>query len=115
MVIVFPWLFHFFIKQDAIAIALWPLIIVRHPMFKYDARIINHERIHLKQQLEMAVLFFYIWYVLEFCYHLIKLKNMNKAYFAISFEKEAYYYESDYAYLLQRPFWGFLKFFKKDN
>jgi len=110
MVVVFPWLFSFLVKQDAIAIALWPLIIVRHPMFKYDARIINHERIHLRQQLEMAVLFFYLWYVLEFCYHYFKLRSIDKAYFAISFEKEAYYYEHDYAYLLQRKYWGFLKF-----
>ncbi len=113
MVVVLPWLFRLFIKQNAIAIALWPLIIVRHPMFKYDARIINHERIHLRQQVEMAVLFFYLWYVLEFLYHFIKIKNIDEAYFAISFEREAYYHENDYAYLLQRQFWAFWKFLHK--
>lgn len=115
MVIVFPWLFKVLIKQDAIAIALWPFIIVRHPMFKYDVRIINHERIHLRQQLEMAILFFYVWYVLEFLYHYSKLRHIDKAYFAISFEREAYYYENDYAYLSQRRFWNFWNFLGKQN
>lgn len=112
MVLIIPSLFKYLIKQNAIAIALWPFIIVKHPVLKYDARIINHERIHLRQQLEMAVIFFYLWYVLEFLYYFIKTKNVDKAYFSISFEREAYYYENDYAYLLQRKFWGFLKFLK---
>jgi len=114
MVLIIPQLFRFLVKPQAIAIALWPFIIVKNPALRFDPRIINHERIHLRQQLELGVLFFYVLYVGEFLYHLIKTKDRVKAYYAISFEQEAYEKENDYAYLLQRKLWSFRKYYKTD-
>ncbi|MFD1315554.1 hypothetical protein ACFQ39_08010 [Namhaeicola litoreus] len=71
----------------------------------------NHEKIHLKQQVEMLWLFYFIWYLLEFLFHFMKYRNFLKAYKAISFEKEAYANEQNLNYLLERKFWSFLNYF----
>ena len=39
---------------------------------------------------EMYYIFFYIWYAIEFLVHFAKTRNTDKAYRAISFEREAY-------------------------
>ena len=70
----------------------------------------NHERIHLRQQLEMLILFFYLWYVVEFLVRWIQLKSRRAAYYRISLEKEAYSNEKNLNYLKKRPFWLFLKY-----
>lgn len=49
----------------------------------------NHEKIHIYQQLELLIIFFYLWYVVEYYYWYIKLKDKNLAY-NICFEREAY-------------------------
>lgn len=72
-----------------------------------SAVIINHERIHLQQQLELLIVFFYVWYVSEWIYYYFKFGNWWAAYHAIRFEKEAYANEKDLNYLKNRAFWGF--------
>ena len=52
------------------------------------ARQIRHELIHWDQQLEMFIIFFYLWYVIEWTIKLFKYKG--QAYMNISFEREAY-------------------------
>ena len=87
-------------------IAIFPFIIIRS---KEPSQIlINHERIHIRQQLELLVVFFYIWYVLEWFVHYLKVKNFWLAYGMISFEKESYCFEKDLNYLKNRRFWAFL-------
>lgn len=73
---------------------------------------INHETIHIKQQQEMLVIFFYIWYVLEW---FIKLFRYGKsAYENISFERESYANEDDLTYLNNRKLFSWVKYiFKK--
>ena len=73
----------------------------------------NHERIHLKQQLELLILPFFIWYGLEFLVRLLQYKNRREAYLNISFEREAYHNEFNLEYLKKRPFWCFLKYLCK--
>ena len=77
---------------------------------KNDTVLLNHEKIHLKQQLELLILPFYIWYVLEFVFRFIQHKNRHAAYINISFEKEAYVNERNLQYLNERRFWRFLKY-----
>ncbi|MEL0651324.1 MULTISPECIES: hypothetical protein [unclassified Algibacter] len=77
---------------------------------KHDTVLLNHEKIHLKQQLELLILPFYIWYVLEFVLRFIQYRNWHTAYKNISFEKEAYLNEGDLHYLNERRFWRFLKY-----
>ena len=74
--------------------------------------LINHERIDLRQQLEFLVLPFYLIYFIEFCVNLIKCKNVNRAYYNISFEKKAYQNEKDLEFLKSRPAWNFRKYYK---
>lgn len=91
-------------------IALFPFIFIRKPEDKENKVLINHEKIHLRQQLEMLVVFFYIFYVIEYYYWFFKLKNSHLAYRRISFEREAYAREGDLNYLGKRKFWSFRKY-----
>ncbi len=67
----------------------------------------NHEKIHLRQQLELLILPFLVWYVLEFFIRLIQYKNWDLSYRNISFEREAYQNEKKLDYLQKRPFFRF--------
>lgn len=91
-------------------ITLFPFIFIKNPADKGNAVLINHEKIHLRQQLELLVIFFYIWYVVEYYYWYFRLKNSFLAYKYISFEREAYAMEDDLNYLEKRKFWSFLKY-----
>lgn len=91
-------------------ITLFPFILLRRLQDKSNAVLINHEKIHMRQQLELLVVFFYIWYVAEYYYHYLKSRDSYYAYRNISFEKEAYAMENDFGYLKKRPFWNFLKY-----
>jgi hypothetical protein len=72
--------------------------------------LLNHERIHLMQQLEMGVMLFYIWYFIEYTIRLVQFRDRAAAYFNISFEREAYRNEKNLKYLIDRKFWAFLKY-----
>lgn len=100
----------FFVPKKASSITLWPFIVLRKKEQKQNATLINHERIHMRQQLELLILPFYLWYGFEFLIRFIRLKNWDKAYRAISFEREGYGNQSDLNYLKKRPFWQFLKY-----
>ncbi len=91
---------------------IYPFIFLKDKSLMSNSILINHERIHLKQQIELLWIFFFIWYVIEFLWHLIRLRNWNKAYRTISFEKEAYQNEDNLYYLEDRKFWAFLKYLK---
>lgn len=94
-------------------ITIWPFIILREiydaspPWRRKAARIINHESIHIKQQEELLVLPFYIFYILEW---LLKLPFYGKqAYYNISFEREAYENDDNLSYLKTRKRYNWLK------
>ncbi|SFI53026.1 hypothetical protein [Halpernia frigidisoli] len=93
-------------------ITLFPFILLKNSSDKKNKILLNHEKIHLRQQLEMFIVFFYLWYVLEYYYLLIKFKNPYFAYQNISFEREAYSKEYDLNYLKTRKFWNFTKYLK---
>lgn len=81
----------------------------------YDQIIINHEKIHWYQQLELLIVPFYIWYVLNWLYNGIikyKGKNWDLAYRDIIFEKEAYDNEYNLSYLESRKIWSFRKYLR---
>ena len=93
-------------------ITLYPFIFIKNHEDKKNRVLINHEKIHIRQQLELLIVFFYILYVTEYYYHFFRLKNAHAAYHAISFEREAYSMEHDLNYLKNRKFWAFRKYFK---
>lgn len=92
------------------AIALFPVILLRRPEDRYDKTLINHERIHLRQQLELLIIFFYLWYVIEYYFWYFRLKDSFLAYKYISFEREAFAMEDDHDYLITRKLWSFWKY-----
>lgn len=91
-------------------ITLFPFVILTHAEDKLNKVVVNHERIHIRQQLELLIVPFYIWYFIEFIIRLIQYKNRSDAYRNISFERESYRNEKDLDYLKSRSFWGFLKY-----
>ncbi|CAA9195563.1 hypothetical protein [Flavobacterium collinsii] len=90
--------------------AVFPFVILKYGADKENAVLVNHEKIHLRQQLELLILPFYVFYLLEYVVRLIQYKNKELAYRNISFEREAYTNESHLNYLKNRPFFGFLNY-----
>ena len=88
------------------AITLFPFIIIKD---EGDEIIINHESIHIQQQKELLVVGFYIWYLLDYLYLLIRYRDGRSAYYGNIFEKEAYDNEGDPDYLSKRKFWNFIR------
>ncbi len=89
-------------------ISLFPVIILREKYRDSEEKfwierakqVINHESIHFQQAIELGVIPFYVWYVLEW---LLKLPFYGmKAYENISFEREAYGNDSNLEYLKDR-------------
>lgn len=95
------------------AITIFPFVIVRSKDALLDPHLLSHERIHIHQQRELLVVFFYVWYVLEFLGRWMVLRDRTEAYRAISFEREAYANENDPHYLKRRSLYSFLFYFKK--
>lgn len=109
MFIVLPLLFF----KDYRAMAIFPFIVLRYSEDRNNKVLVNHEKIHFRQQLELLFFPFFLWYFLEYVVRLIQKGDTRKAYFSISFEKECYAHEQDLEYLKKRPFWAFLKFYGK--
>lgn len=91
----------------------FPFVFIKYHIDKENKVFINHEKIHLRQQLELLVILFFIWYFIEYLFRLIQYKKADLAYRNISFEREAYANESNLEYLKNRPFLKFLNFFDK--
>jgi len=106
MILVFK---HFFYK-NYVGLSLWPFIILKNTSLKEDSVLINHERIHLRQQLELFIVPFYILYILEWLIRSILYFDTYKAYQNISFEREAYQNEDDLDYVNNRTVFSFIKY-----
>ncbi len=89
------------------AITLAPFGIYIKEKYIDNQKTINHEKIHWKQQIEMLILFFYLWYFIEW---LIRLITTNDAYHSISFEKEAYDNDDNLDYLKSRKLYSWIKY-----
>lgn len=87
---------------------------VRDPSW-VDKYVINHERIHTAQERELLFIPFYIIYLLEWVVRCIQYRNSDKAYYNISFEREAYTHGNDLTYLKNRKLYSWVKFIKKKN
>ncbi|MBQ7689815.1 MAG: hypothetical protein IJT30_01285 [Muribaculaceae bacterium] len=77
-----------------------------HPGVYLSQELLNHERIHTRQMLELAIVPFYIAYVLEW---LVRLPMRGNAYRNISFEREAYAHEREADYLARRRPYAWLR------
>lgn len=91
-------------------ITIFPFIVLSFKKDKLNPILLNHEKIHIRQQIELLVIPFFIWYGLEFIVRYFQYKSWNKAYMNISFERDAYQNEKNLHYLKQRSFWNFIKY-----
>lgn len=90
--------------------AVFPFILIKYDFDKSNGVFVNHEKIHLRQQMEMLIIPFFVWYVLEYLIRLVQYQNMDLAYRNISFEREAYAKETELDYLKNRSFFQFLNY-----
>lgn len=84
-------------------------ILFVHPGVYLSQELINHERIHTAQMLEMGIIGFYLWYVVEW---LIRLMRRGNAYRSISMEREAYQHQHEPDYLRHRRHYAWRKYIK---
>lgn len=99
--------FLFFFTHKRAGISLAPFGIYIKKRYLSDMNRINHEKIHWKQQWEMLLIFFYLWYVVEW---FLKVVIKRKTYRTISFEREAYKNSSNFAYLSERKLYRWTKY-----
>lgn len=106
MILVFR---HFFYK-NYVGLSLWPFIFLKNGSLKNDDVLINHEKIHLRQQQELLIIPFYILYLTEWAIRAVCYLDTYKAYQNLSFEREAYMHENDMDYLSNRKTFSFIKY-----
>ena len=89
------------------ALTLWPFVFVRRDLLdRYDDKAVRHERIHGRQQKEMLLIGFYLWYGIEYLLRLAKYRSTEDAYCNVSFEQEAYMNQADGDYLRNRKWYA---------
>jgi hypothetical protein len=88
------------------AIALFPFVILKYDYLKHDKVLLNHEKIHLRQQIELLILPFYALYIGHFLLNYLKFNNFYESYKNIFFEKEAYKNDKNLHYLKYRKLWA---------
>lgn len=93
----------------ASGITLFPFVLIR-PGVRLSRRLVVHEKIHLQQQKELWVIPFFLLYLLEYIYNLLKYKSHYKAYIHISFEQEAYMNDRKILYLKNRKSFSWVRY-----
>ena len=78
-----------------------------HPGVYLSQELINHERIHTAQILEMGIVGFYLWYLVEW---LVRRVRHGNAYRRRSMEREAYENQRDLDYLKHRRHYAWRKY-----
>lgn len=101
----------YLIPKGYAGMTVFPFIFLKEKKYLNNIVTINHEKIHIRQQLELLVLPFYVLYFGNLFINLFRYKNFQKAYRNIIFEREAYANEKDLNYLKSRSFWRFLQYF----
>lgn len=100
----------YLIPKGYSGMTVFPFIIIPDKKYREDEIFLNHEKIHIRQQAELLVIPFFIWYLVEFLIRLVRYRDRWMAYKNISFEREAYAKEKDPGYLKSRSFWSFLRY-----
>ena len=101
----------FLIPKGFAALTIFPFIFVKTDEIKNNKVIINHEKIHIRQQIELLFVLFFLWYFIEFILLYMRYRDRYKAYRNIVFEKEAYCNEKGFVYLDKRTTFSFLTYY----
>ena len=99
--------------KDYAAINLFGIIFASKESYPLKDYLCNHEAIHTAQMRDLLFLFFYLWYGIEWVIRLIQYRNTKKAYYNISFEREAYRNQYNSEYLKQKKYFSFTKYLRK--
>lgn len=91
------------------AMTILNIIFVREG-FELNERDLAHESIHWEQEKEMLIVFFYLWYVVEWLLKSFVWLDFKKAYKEVSFEKEAYENEGVEGYVSERKRYSWFKY-----
>ncbi len=94
------------------AMCLGPIIFIREGC-QIDEKDLQHECIHGRQQAEMLLVFFFLWYGIEWVVRLILYRNFKEAYYNISLEQEAYIMQTKKGYLDERKHYAWVKYLTK--
>lgn len=92
---------------DFLAITLFGVVFAKRELDKEES---NHEAIHIRQGNEMLWIFFYLFYVIEWLIRLIQYRDKEKAYYNISFEREAYSNQHNLNYLNSQKWYSWVKY-----
>ncbi|MBT0535851.1 hypothetical protein PG592_08870 [Riemerella anatipestifer] len=95
----------YLVPRGYTAMAVFPFIFLKNKKYQSNRYLLNHEKIHLRQQLELLILPFFVWYGLNYLWNLFRYKNHREAYRNIIFEREAYENQNDLEYLKNRKLW----------
>ena len=98
------------IRKGYTGFACWPFVFLKNRE-SATPKLINHERIHLRQQVELLVLPFYLIYFSEYVIRRFQYSTWREAYENISFEREAYAFENDEGYLKRRDIWAWTNYY----
>ena len=104
-------LIKYLVPKGFSGITIFPFVFIKTTESKHDVVFINHERIHLRQQLKLLILPFFIIYGIEYLIRLLEYRSKHLAYKNISFEREAYVNEKDLNYIQSRSLWNFINYF----
>jgi len=96
----------------ASGMAIFPFVFVKYAKLKYNKQIVNHELIHLRQQIELLIIPFFILYIFNYLINILRYKNHDQAYRNIVFELEAYGNDSNFRYLKDRRFCSWIKYIR---
>lgn len=94
--------------SNIVAMALCPFILVRDRQSLQSRVLMQHEQIHIAQQIEMLIIPFYIAYLLFYIWYRLRGCRHHEAYMSIPFEREAYQYEGDHDYMDRRKLFAWL-------
>ena len=115
ILVVAPWLVYIAAyltgtPEQAKAAALFPFIVVRD-MSVVEPWVINHERIHFRQEVELLFIGFWILYLFEYLFSRLVLRfPAREAYLYQSGEQEAYLNQHNFNYLNERKPYTRLKY-----
>ncbi|HQV78805.1 MAG TPA: hypothetical protein PLJ42_07000 [Chitinophagales bacterium] len=112
-ILISPWFLKWFTPKSISGVTIFPFIILDKKELKLDKTFVNHELIHIYQQMELFFILFILLYYFEYLILFLKYKNWHTAYRNISFEREAYENESNYDYLKTRKWFSFSKYWQK--
>lgn len=115
-------------------ITIGPFVLSKREESRITQEVRNHECTHARQWAEIAVasgiillgmvlalgvsplwmllsgMVFYLWYGVEYAIRLCILRNADKAYKAVSFEREAYENDSDAHYLENSNYFAWINY-----